>query len=128
MRPAPFCEPSACQCPLRLPEPAELFEYGRAFLFAVAFCRVLLECRCQSVGVTSFEENKVLWNLAGLIFFQSEVHAVFPRNSLKVLDILISNLNIGNALVLSDKFLYALLSTWLNRSLTLFFLAVSKIL
>ena len=89
---------------------------------------VLFERRCQSIGITSFEENKVFGNIAGLILFQSEVNTIFPRNSLKVLDILVGDLNVCYPLVLPHELLHALLPAGLNRTLTFLFLSIRKVL
>ena len=82
------------RCHRRFLESAELLEHGGAFLLAVGFRRVLFECRGQSIGITGFEEDKVFWYIAGFILFQSEVNAVFPCDTLKVLDVLVGDLNV----------------------------------
>lgn len=132
MHPAPFAYLRRVDVRCLLLKLTELLKHRRAFLLAVALCRIFLERCCQGVTVTSLKENKVFWNLSRLVLFQSEVNAVFPRNSLKVLDVLIGNFNIGYTLVLPHELLHALLSARLNRTGTGFLcfllLAVGKIL
>ena len=71
------------------------------------------------------------WYIAGFILFQSKVHAIFPRNTLKILDILIGDLDVGDTLILSHEVLYGLLSAGLHRSLAgflhLFFFAIGEV-
>ena len=108
-------------------KPTERFEYRGAFLLAVGFRRVLLECCRQSVSIPSFEEDKVFWNIAGFVLFQSKVNAVLPRNTLKILDVLVGDLDVGDTLVLSNQFLNGLLSARLYRPFTSLFLAIGKV-
>ena len=83
----------------------------------------------QSIRVTSLEKDKIFRNLAGGILLDGVIDAVFPGYTVKSLDILLRDLDIGHALILTDQFLYRLFSGGLHNGFCLgFFFPVGEIL
>ena len=98
-------------------------QYGRALCFRCLFdlfVGVLCKSCCQSICITAFEKNQVLWWRTAAVLFHRIVHAVFPGDLLKLLDGGIGDLDIGNALVLTNELL--------DRLLTLGFTGASRLL
>lgn len=76
-------------------------------------CRIagiFLKGCCECICVPRLEEHHVLGRREGLVLFYGVVHAVFPRHTVKILDVFIADLDIGNALILTDKLLDRLLA------------------
>ena len=76
-------------------------------------CRIagiFLKGRCEGIRVPRLEEHHVLGRREGLVLFYGVVHAVFPRHTVKILDVFIADLDIGNTLILTDKLLDRLLA------------------
>lgn len=86
-------------------------------------CRIagiFLKGRCEGIRVPRLEEHHVLGRREGLVLFYSVVHAVFPCHTVKILDVFIADLDVGNALILTDKLLDRLLAGGLYGASPLF--------
>ena len=99
---------------------AQLLNNGGAVFLSEGVIAVLLKGRRQRVSVPRLEENKIFGRRAAAILFHGIVNAVFPCHPVKVTDILIIDLNIGYALVLTHKLLDGLFSHGLHRAVHLF--------
>ena len=83
---------------------------GRGFLAAQVFSGKLPEGRCNHIGVPALEEHQVTGMLAGSVLLQRKIQAVLLRRGRKGPDILIRDLDVGNAGVVLHKLPEGLLS------------------
>ena len=92
----------------------QLLQNRGALLSAIRLGGILSERCCQCICIPCLEENKVCRLVAAAVFLQGIVHTVLSGNSLKILDVLIGNLDIGNTLILTNQFLHGLLAAGLH--------------
>lgn len=81
----------------------QLTPNGRDFLTAQVFSGKLPEGRRNHVGIPALEEHQVSGMLAGGVLLQSKIQAVLLRRGRKGPDILIRDLDVGNAGVVLHK-------------------------
>lgn len=74
------------------------------------FGGVLRERRRKRVVVAGLEKDEVLRRRDAAVLFECEIDAVFARRALEGLDVLVCDLDAGNALILSDELPDALLA------------------
>ncbi len=70
---------------------------GGLFLFLQVLCGELPEGRRDNVGIPALEEHQVAGYLAAGVLFQREVNAVFLGGGGKGPDVLVGDLDVGNA-------------------------------
>lgn len=75
----------------------QLLLNGRFLRLHKLLCGKLLEGRCHNIQIPCFEENKIPWRICSFILLECKVDIVSVGNSLKGLDIVICNLNIGQS-------------------------------
>ena len=82
----------------------------RLFLFLQVNCGELPEGRRNDVGIPALEEHQVAGDLAAGVLFQCEVNAVLLGGGRKGPDVLVGDLDIGNASVVLHQLPEGLLS------------------
>ena len=98
------------------------------------FPGVLGKSSGQGIRVPTLEKDQVLGWGAAAVLLHRIVHAVFPRDLLKLLDGGVGDLDVGNALILADQLFHRLLAVGNHGGipafllLQLLFLAVGKVL
>ena len=93
-----------------LPALFQPFLDGGLFLFLQVLCGELTESHFDDVGIPPLEEHQVAGYLAASILFQCEVNAVFLGGGGKGPDVLVGDLDVGNAGVVLHKLPESLLS------------------
>ena len=109
---------STTACFDQLFELVQLCQHRRTLCFLCffdLFAGVLGKSCCQRIRITTFEKDQVLGWGAAAVLLHRIVHAVFPGDLLKLLDGGIGDLDIGNALVLTNELLDRLLTMGLHR-------------
>ena len=80
------------------------------FLFLQVLCGELPEGRRDNVGIPALEEHQVAGYIAAGVLFQREVNAVLLGGDGKGPDVLVGDLDVGNAGVVLHKLPEGLLS------------------
>ena len=83
----------------------KLCQQGRLLSLSQGLCGKLLKRGGQGVGVPGLEEHQPFRGCFRGVLFEGEVHAVFPGYTVKALDVLVGDLNIGNTRTLLNKLL-----------------------
>ena len=92
----------------------QLLQNGGALLPAIRLGGIFFERCCQRICISRLEEDKVFRLIAASVFLQGIVHAVLSGKSLKILDVLIGDLDIGDTLILTDQLFDGLLAAGLH--------------
>lgn len=83
---------------------------ARALVFGQNLRRVGVECRRHGIRISGLKEHQILWWKYGFILSDCIIDTVFPGILFKSLQVCFGNVDIGDALILTDQLLNGLLA------------------
>ena len=86
------------------------FQNARALVLCQHLCRVGVECRRHGIRISGLKEHQVLRWKYGFILGDCIIDTVFPGILFKALQVCFGNVDIGDALILTDQLLNGLLA------------------